>query len=211
MKKNRDPLGPLEFIVTAIGVLIIAAVVGGAVMAVVGNGSVFGYGDRYVCVTSSTTGLGMGNVDRRHGVAFPKAGVSQSIDRVTLCDGSPSPGQRLLQAGTMLPSFLYLLGFLVLVRSMIGRARHEGLFTTLIARRLTALGVYVLVGAVLSGAANGLCTILLGRTMVTEGGPGDYNMLGPSWIAIIAGFGLLTLGRVMRHGVVLQQEIDTLV
>lgn len=216
MKPKRDPLEPLSFAVLTLGGLVIGIVVVGALLAVFVRGSgasVFGFGDPDVCLDVPQSAFAIS--DEGSGgtrVAGLRQGVSQIPDEYLLCKQHASTAEHLLGGGGQIVEFVFFVGFILLCVLLIRTARRRGLFTRDVARILSRLGGYLLVGEVVVGfVVAGLDHALLAGMARPGHGPRFTSLLSWSWPVVVAGFGVLTAGRVLAGSAQLQQEIDTLV
>lgn len=90
-------------------------------------------------------------------------------------------------------------------------ARRRGLFSPHLALAVGRLGLFVLLGAAAVAMLRAPADWRLITTMVAQ--PNDafdviVSFFQLSWSTLFAGFGLLTVGRVMARAVPMQREID---
>jgi hypothetical protein len=213
--KDSNPLAPLERIIALIGGLIFFFLLAVVSTSLSGRGSVFGFGEEYVCVeapygaivTDSVRGDGIGRTQ----LSNLATGIRASPSEFSLCTGEPSVGQRVLATLVDLPAFLLTLGFVVITWRLTRRVRRRGLFMPEVAATIARLGVFLFVGEFVVAFIQGQAMQRLVSTMVTEHASyiGGYYHL--SWAIIIAAFGLQAMGRVMAMTVPMREEIDATV
>jgi hypothetical protein len=212
MDGTKNALAPLEFILSVAGALMAAILLIGLPFVVFGSGSMFGIGDPTVCVDAPQGALGGirggSGINEAH-VMGTKQGVSTVPSRINVCDSTPSSSQHAWSALATAPTFFYALGFLVLAWRLVRKARRHGLFSPDVALGVGRLGLYVLLGALAVatletwGSYRALSTLIVGL------GPNDaWAFFHLSWAILFAGFGLLTIGRVMAQTVPMRAELD---
>ena len=177
------------------------------------------WGDPYPCVQvpqngldigySSTTGSATGTF-----VQGLKPGAHLGVPRTfTICADHMSGTNRALFSVPVLLDVMWSIGFLALTLALTRRARRRGLFTHEVARATTHLGWFILAGwAVvnLSGAvlrSVGVSHLVRAYSVI----PGVFANLSWNWAVIIAGFGVISIGRVMQRTVPMQEEIEATV
>ena len=209
-------MGPLTFIVCTLASLVVGVVIVGALFAVFGSGSgvsAFGFGDPDVCVDVPQGAFGIAG-DDSIGEHVPglQQGITQTPDRFVLCRPHASTGEHLLNGAGQLVEFAFFVGFLIVCALLIRAARRHGLFTEAVARWLTRLGGYLLVGELVTAFVVAWLHYELLSGMTRDGhAPTFTALVSLSWPVIVAGFGVLSAGRVLAGSAQLQQEIDTLV
>ena len=213
-RTTTNALAPIEFILSVAITLMVFFNAIGLPLALLGHGSYFGMGERVVCLTAPQSAVGLipsrGGINEQH--LDVGHGVSTVAANYTLCDSSPSSWQHLWSALATAPTFFYALGFLSLAWLLTRTARRRGLFSPHVALGVGRLGLYVLLGAILVALVQAwasqrlLATLREGSTMWDS-----LGFLHLSWAVLFAGFGLLTVGRVMAQSVRMQREIDATV
>lgn len=214
--RHRDPLGPIDTITWFALVLLFAFFVLLASSAAMGwHPSVGNWGTSHPCIEVPQTGLWIGGAgEGSDGVQNLRPGVTQGFpDRFRLCQEGMSTTDRALSSIPVLLDLLWTIGFLLLTRRMIKRARAGGLFTDTLATALRRLGWFVLAGWVVLQAVGATCLVLVTSHLVTDfapaaAWPAHWHW---SWATIIGGFGLLTIARVMRETVPMREEIEATV
>lgn len=212
-----NALAPLEFILSVAITLMLVFNALAIPFLVLGDGSTsfLGIGGPSVCVIApqssvgAITGVGINDAH----VVGAKPGVSTVAHTISLCDNSPSTAQHAWSTLAVAPDFLYALGFLVIAWYLTRTARRRGLFSPHLALGVGRLGLYVLLGALFAGLLQMWADWHLVRSM--DRGSDDISAaLGffhLSWAVLFAGFGLLTVGRVLAQSVRMQREIDATV
>lgn len=211
-----NTLAPLEFILSVAGSLMLLIVVLLVPLTLFGGGSFLGMGDPVVCVTAPQSAVGeitgRGGINEAH-VVGARSGVSTVARQIELCDSSPSAAQHVWAAVGTGPEFLYPFGFLGLAWHLTRVARRRGLFSPDVALAVGRLGLYVLIGAVAVSLLRMWADSRLIATMdrQSHGLNAALGFFHLSWAILFAGFGLLTVGRVMAQSVRMQREIDATV
>lgn len=218
MNGTKNALAPIEFIVSVAGgiVLFLLALSFGfmAYGSLDGssstNSTFLTLGDTEVCVVASSSAV---QTQTSH-VADLAPGVRSFPDTLNLCQSHPTTEQHVWAFLTVAPEFVYSMGFLLLAWRLIRATRRRGFFVPDTALGIGRLGLYILCGelavAVLQATANG---ILLPTLAAPTGGTIDIwlRFFHLSWAILFAGFGLLTIGRVMAQAVPMQRELDATV
>jgi hypothetical protein len=130
-------------------------------------------------------------------------------DRYQLCQDQPGGTAQVLSVLTVTPQLVFLLGFLANVFLLVRRARRSGLFSRPVAQAVHWLGWYVLAGALLTATVQALATSGLVRQMIP--GHGVFDLTGYWQISVatlLAGAGILTIARVLRLTVAMQEDLD---
>lgn len=230
-RTGKDPLGPIVFVMSVLSGLFGMLLVLVLIATFTGQGSFLGIGEPYVCVTvpHGATHEAQGGSDPVQ-VRLPKGqtlfqstgedyqritrlapGVSVRADSYQLCDTSPSGIVRAYSALTTWPDFVVFLGFVLLIWSVIRRAGRRGIFSTEVASRILLLGWWLLVGTLLVSAASAFGKVGLLHELNGQGTDQLLTVLHLSVPTLIAGFGLITLGRVMAQTVPMREELDATV
>ena len=133
-------------------------------------------------------------------------GVKASSSTARLCQDDPSVGQRAADLGGELPWLLFGALALLLFSRLLTGVLRQGPFTDTVARRLSALGWFVTVGTPLAGLVVGWSQSWLAGSMspVMDSGPG---LSGPMAL-VLAGLAAVILGRIMREGVRMREDIE---
>ncbi len=215
-----NALAPIEFILRIAAGFLFLILLGTGIAAVAGR-TLPGEGDA-VCVTAPVTAINGHSghdiariVDDSHSGERPDllhSGTDASATSVELCDSSPSRTQHLWSSAMRMSPFAYTGGFLVFAFMLTRSARRYGLFSPHVALGVGQLGLYVLLGYVALTVVRMWTQIHLMRSMTNSTRSGLwYYFLDFSWPIAFAGFGLLTLSRVMAQSVRMQREIDATV
>lgn len=221
--KTKDALGPIEFIISlALALTGALLLVGVAAMAFGGahtHATLGVWGDPYPCVQVPQSGLDIGYSSGTGSttgtfVQGLKSGAHLGVpDAFTICADHMSGTNRALFSVPVLLDVMWSIGFLALTLALIRRARRRGLFTHEVARATTRLGWFILGGwAVvnLCGGvlrAVGISHLASGYSVIT----GIFANLSWNWAIVIAGFGVISIGRVMQRTVPMQEEIEATV
>ncbi|MFF8591150.1 DUF2975 domain-containing protein [Streptomyces sp. NPDC015220] len=129
--------------------------------------------------------------------------------RADLVFAHPGPGQRLLLALPEIVGSLLLLLVVALLLRMAGTLRRGDVFVPQNARRLSVIGLTVLVQAVLSPVLPALTTAALVRgTPLGEQIPFEVSFTGEY---VLLAFLILALGEVFRRGTRLRADTEGLV
>ena len=222
-RRSSDPLGPIEFIVSLCASLMVGyALVIALLMAFAGPSShvQFGaWGDEQPCLAVPQVGLTIRGADtskppNTDTVVGLRDGVSMGVpNTLELCRTGASAADRALLSLPTALDLLWTIGFLVLTLRLVRGARRDGLFTRAVACRVENLGRYVLFGWLVVALVDAAM-----RDAVVDRWVADFNpwmsFLGYvhwSWAIVIAGFGVITVGRVMRQTVPMREEIEATV
>ncbi|WNI30756.1 DUF2975 domain-containing protein [Streptomyces sp. ITFR-6] len=133
-------------------------------------------------------------------------GVEAAGSLTRLCRNSPSAGQRAADLGGELPWLLFGAVTLLLFSRLLKSVLKEGPFTEPVARQLTALGWVVAVGTPLAGLVVGWSRSWLVGSMAPVVGSGP-ELSGPM-VLVLAGLAGVILGKIMREGVRMREDLE---
>jgi hypothetical protein len=207
MDEARQALRPFERVIIFIGGLFLVGLVVQIGSFVSGQQSFFGFGAPVVCVSASPYQVHQLHGDRMHLPAIAD-GTSASVGTVNLCRSDPTTRQQLLDTMDEGASVVFGAGMLFLVWRLLRHARRDGVFVSAFARRLSALGIYVGLGAAAVGAIHYWAQHELGQSMA----PGmDAGTVHFTFTPLLVALGLITLGRLMAATVPMREELDATV
>lgn len=133
-------------------------------------------------------------------------GVEASSSMARLCQDSPSVGQRAADLGGELPWLLFSALALFLFSRLLKGVLSQGPFTETVAQRLSVLGWFVAVGTPLAGLVVGWSQSWLVGSMAPMVGSGP-EVSGPMAL-VLAGLAAVIMGRIMREGVRMREDIE---
>jgi uncharacterized membrane protein YraQ (UPF0718 family) len=219
MKPSADnALAPLEFILrVTIGLMALAALGWLSYFGLAGS-SVLRDGDG-VCVTApvramtgASTGQRLKGVHALGSGNMLRSNAKATATSVELCDDTPSRQQHVWSLLSDAAPLGYTGGFVAFAWRLTLSARRRGLFSPHVALSTGRLGLYVLIGALIAGLvrawADNHLMLSMAKTHYTTSWLFFFHY---SWAVLFAGFGLLTVGRVMAQSVRMQREIDATV
>ncbi|MGQ4516561.1 DUF2975 domain-containing protein [Streptomyces sp. DW26H14] len=134
------------------------------------------------------------------------AGVESSSSAARLCQNSPSVGQRAADLGGELPWLLFASLALLLFSRLLRAVLLRGPFTEAVSRRLTVLGWFVAVGTPLAGLAVGWSQSWLVGSMAPIVGSGPT--VSGSLVLILPGLAAVIMGKIMREGVRMREDLE---
>jgi hypothetical protein len=181
---------------------------------VFGSGSFVGIGDTDACAVVDTGTVGFGESDGpdgldRTGVQGLGSGASAVPRTVEICNPKPSGGVKVASTIPGAGDLLLLLGALLLSSALIRVARREGLFTLAVAARSRRLGWFLLVGSFVVPVAQWAADGVVVRSAVDDvNWWGRWDFVDISWTLVLVSFGILTVSRVLRQAVALQDDAD---
>jgi hypothetical protein len=201
-----QPLGNLVYMIL---VFVAAIVVTGLVGAVANSHVIiYGFGHGSACTHVSLNGLMQSGGTA---LAHMRPATFSSADQVNLCANQPTMGQRLLVTLGQAPSNVFYLAVLMLLWQLLRAVRREGPFALVISQRLRFLAWFILVGSLTIAAGQEVAKSFFAATIVTDPVPIASNAIN----AVISGLfppliiacGLLTLARVIRVGVRMNDDL----
>ncbi len=214
---TRDPLGPLGVISGVILSVLVASLTIVVLFAAVGvvrgdafGVSVAGIGDPDPCIETTAGAAGIAT-SGGYGRGVDRSEASVNVDDVRICLTDATWWQDL--AGDVEPvgQLALVLAAVVLLRRIIRAAREEGPFTDGVAARVRHLA-WLLLGQALVwpfvvGASRGVAL------EEATGQPWHGSLLAApfSVLLLVVAVGVLTVARVLRLSVPMQDEIDALV
>lgn len=133
-------------------------------------------------------------------------GVEATGSLTRLCQESPSVGQRVADLGSGLPWLLFGALALLLFSRLLTTVLKKGPFTEPVARQLTTLGWVVAAGTPLAGLVVGWSQSWLVGSMAPVVGSGP-TVTGPL-VLVFAGLAGVILGRIMRDGVRMREDLE---
>ncbi|MFF2951219.1 DUF2975 domain-containing protein [Kitasatospora sp. NPDC057965] len=135
-----------------------------------------------------------------------REGVDAASSASRLCQGNPSVGQRAADLGGELPWLLFGAMALLLFSRLMRAVLSRGPFTVEVARLLTVLGWFVTVGAMVAGLVAGWSQSWLVGSMAPIVGAGPA-LSGPL-VLVLAGLAAVVMGRIMREGVRMREDLE---
>jgi hypothetical protein len=215
-----NALAPIEFILRIAAGFLLLLIVGTGIAAV-SDRTLPGEGDA-VCVTVPVTAINATSGEDLHRIAdtsnsasqhdLLRSGTDATATIVDLCDASPSRTQHVWSSVLRMAPLAYTGGFLVFAFLVTRAARRHGLFSPQVSLGFGRLGLYVLIGYVAMSAIRMWTEIQLMLSMTaTIRSSLWYYFLDFSWPIAFAGFGLLTISRILAQSVRMQREIDATV
>jgi len=219
MEPSTDnALAPLEFILQVTIGLVALAALGWLSYFGLSGSSILNRGES-VCVTApvpamtgTSTGQDLNGVQAPGSGNLLRNGAHATASSVELCDDTPSGRQTAWSFVSDASLLCYTAGFLFLAWRLTRLARRRGLFSPHLALSISHLGLYVLLGALVAGLlrawADNHLMLSMAATHYTHTWLFFFHY---SWAVLFAGFGLLSVGRVMARSVRMQREIDTTV
>ncbi|MFG2671846.1 DUF2975 domain-containing protein [Streptomyces sp. NPDC048445] len=133
-------------------------------------------------------------------------GVEATSSLTRLCQDSPSVGQRAADLGGELPWLLFGAIALLLFSRLLTAVLKKGPFTEPVARQLTVLGWVVAVGTPVAGLVVGWSQSWLVGSMAPVVGSGP-EVSGPM-VLVLAGLAGVILGKIMREGVRMREDLE---
>ncbi|MEV5982182.1 DUF2975 domain-containing protein [Streptomyces sp. NPDC052114] len=133
-------------------------------------------------------------------------GVEASSSATRLCQDAPSAGQRAADLGVQLPWLLFGALALLFFSRLLDAVVLEGPFTDAASRRLTVLGWFVTLGTPLAGLVEGWSQSWLVASMAPIVGSGP-EVSGPQ-VLILAGLTAVIMGKIMREGVRMREDLE---
>jgi hypothetical protein len=195
-----------------VGLTIVFAVIA-AVQALTGNDvsvSIATVGDRQACALVPNEVVASATDVAQRGVRRDTATIH--AEELEVCLEEPTVLQKAASALTPVGDLLFMVGALVLLRRVIRGGRTEGLFTVGTATRTRHLGYFLLFMTLVWPfvAAAGRAVVVTAAVPAA----GWADMLSrpgmPIALALVA-LGVLTVARILRRAVVLQEEVDATV
>ncbi|MEU6825368.1 DUF2975 domain-containing protein [Streptomyces atriruber] len=133
-------------------------------------------------------------------------GVDAASSAARLCQESPSVGQRAAELGDGLPWLLFGTLALLLFSRLLKDVMSQGPFTEVVSRRLSAVGWFVTVGTPIAGLVVGWSHSWLVDSMAPIVGL-DPTVAGPQAL-ILAGLAAVIMGKIMREGVRMREDLE---
>lgn len=207
--KYRDPLEPINTIVSVLLWLVLALAVLLTVASVFGSGSFLGFGH-------ATPTIDVPLFEQRGDVATigwhvrPDTFVTTANYQIDVVH--PDLAQRIWFTLMKLPDVVVIVGGLLLAYRIINRARRDGIYTPATARRIRVLG-WLLVGAALVGplVVEMASNRLLATLVTNHVGVVTHMFWDLPWVQLIFGATLLSIARIMRIGAEMNSELEATV
>ncbi|WP_234363117.1 DUF2975 domain-containing protein [Streptomyces formicae] len=133
-------------------------------------------------------------------------GVKATSSTARLCQDSPSTGQRAAELGGALPWLLFAAVAMLLFSRLLDGVVQKGPFTETVARRLSVLGWFVVVGMPVAGLVVGWSHSWLVGSMAPIVGSGPT--FAGSMEFVFAGLAAVIMGRIMRQGVRMREDLE---
>jgi hypothetical protein len=214
MATDRRLTEPLRSVTYIFSGLLLAFTTIAAISAIVGEGTIGGFGRGPVCVTQPDSWYGGDNWAAQFHIAT-QPGASISINgALQACAPHPSFYQRLLYTLTGLPSVLVWAGVLFLLWRLVRAATLNGPFTGSIAVGMRRLGWFIIIGSLVAASAQGAATDALFNSLLREQnafGDAVPRFLSVLPVPLLAGAALLAFARIIRLGAAMDEEMQATV
>jgi hypothetical protein len=206
VRKTRPPRSPLEPIATTAGcatTLLVALLL----LSLLVHQASWGNGPVCTSASASDASIFSGPVS----VPGLAAGSHASLGTVSICTNSPASALRLAGLLAAWPYTLLWLAFLVRLRGLLKAASLPGgLYSTVTAARLRALGWLLTAGGIAASIIESAANTAIFTSLIHYPGlgwfePGQINF---SFVTLILGLTLITIARVMRLGAAMREELD---
>jgi hypothetical protein len=207
MTENSKLLEPLSTVVKFVLRLLIGSLVIGFVLSWFDTGVHMGWGGTSACVTDNLTS---GSLSDTHPGFQSRAGAL--VDVIPrYCAGHPSSYQRLLDVLSTLPSYVLLVGSLLLLHRLLRGAARDGVYTVRTASRLRLLGWWLLLGSLVVEFTKANAQAALLATLAKEATLSPGTWLGTwesPYMAVFTALGLLTFARIVGAGVTMREDLE---
>jgi len=184
---------------TLASVTFVLAILSG--LAFIGTGVTHMLDDGAVCVQTDF----WANASLEHGLPIGE-GVKVSSSATRLCQDGPSTGQRAADLGGELPWLLFGSLALLLFSRLLKAVLLLGPFTDAVSRRLFVLGWFVALGTPLASLIVGWSQSWLVGSMAPLAGSGP-TVSGPM-VLVLAGLAAVIMGKIMREGVRMREDLE---
>jgi hypothetical protein len=208
LTKPRSPLQPFAWLVSALARLSITALLLGVALSLfTSQVSIWGIGERSICVQNDD--ISVGGADAGAYANVIRRGVAASGQGLSLCFQHASAWQKSLYVLTQLPAGVFGLGLLILLWRLTAGARRLGPFARVNARRLRLLGWWLIAGDLIADNTQVLArTGLLRSAMTSDEAPAWSSHLPAfSWAMLIAGLGAITVARILTMATEMHEEL----
>ncbi|MFC5180168.1 DUF2975 domain-containing protein [Actinomadura harenae] len=202
---RHNPLTPLDVTLDLLVKLMIAFLLFSALTTAFGSGSMFGFGERDICVRDDSISVGSGE-DRMPSLFKP--GVAASNSGLSLCVNNAPLSFKALNVATMLPTFVLYFTAILLLWRLVRHARRVGPFHLGNVRRLQFLGWWLAVGGVVAKSAEEGARRALISAMYKDHGLSPLSMIDFQLSLIITGVGLLAVAGILRAGVRMREDLE---
>lgn len=225
----RDPLAPIEAVVGIgwyfmLALLILMSGFGIAAAAGGGNAEVsiasFGTDDACVTVDNGSHGVMVHDPSRKsmtYSTRMDPEGVHGDVatvrpETVTLCIDNPTFLHRIAASAGPFGEFALVLGFAFFTRRVVIRARYGRPISAMTADGIQRIGWFLMVGSILVGLISSW-----GQGVITAAAVDEATVMGAMWLPDVsllvftAGVAAISIARVLRWAVVLQEEADVTV
>lgn len=210
----KDPLGPLDGVVSMLLSLLTIGFVLGAVLLLLPGGSVTTYGSHEACSVVNAELLPNNLLAENSPTASSYSDHSYVRAReVEVCQRQAGPALHLLSLAATFSGLALLLAFVLVARSLVKQARNVGLFSPGIASRARLLGWVLIGGSLLAHLLRSVVGVIILNQVVVEDGY-DFGAgallsgFGFPITEIVVGIGLISVGRVLGRAVILQEHED---
>jgi hypothetical protein len=211
----RNRLEPLATIITWAFWLAVAATALRVILALLGQGPLFGAhiggpspSSPGICLNAAPellphTGSGLS-------LSGLSPGVGATLDSANLCAAHPTTWQALAFAVTLLPIDLLRLGALYFAARLARTAARDGVFTAHAARLLLIIGWWLLAGGLVATVTEAFARMnLLGQLVIWNVDWGQWPVAwSVSWPVAWIGLGLIIFARIMRIGAGMRADLE---
>ncbi|WP_030686956.1 DUF2975 domain-containing protein [Streptomyces sp. NRRL B-1347] len=205
MADDRKLLEPLFSAVSVILRVVLGVVVAGFILSLFVDGIHVGWIGGDVCLTADGISGSSSGTDAMFGA---REGVAVGTTP-QYCTSDPSVSQQLFEVLRNLPSFILMIGGLLLLNRLLRGAARDGVYTAQTASRLRVLGWWLLAGSLVAEVTQAIAKAALLATLVEED---KAEFVGNMWeipfLSIFTALGLFTFARIVHAGVAMREDIE---
>ncbi|WP_326558719.1 DUF2975 domain-containing protein [Micromonospora sp. NBC_01796] len=195
--RNPDWLAELQGVVV-VALVVLAGIIAFNVVTLADGGPVTARvpADAVAGVADATAGL--------------RAGVVVDGD-VEVRVADPTPGQLVAYHLTVLPMLAVAAAVLVLLWTVLRRARRGDPFATGTVRRLRRIGWVALVGGVLAQLVQLIASLELTARVTADGEQSATLDLTRTGLLLLLGFGFFAIAEIVKRGLTMRTELETVI
>jgi hypothetical protein len=204
MPEDQKLLEPLLSVVSGVTRVLVAVLAVTLILSFASPDVGISWGSGDGCVTADWIG------GSNNGLFAVRGGAEVNVIP-QYCASNMDGYQHSMNVLSELPSFLLLVGGLVITDRLLKAAARNGVYTRQTAARVRTLGWWVLAGSILSGVIQATAQAALLATLTDEAPLAPEAWLhswAPPYLAILTGLALIIFSRIMRVGTDMREDIE---